>query len=92
MRKKGATDARIHHDEALVFLVEVVIAEYLAVSTEVEASVGTLDNLDVLLLGDDARYGRVAVENEDEVGFVMQTLLDEELEILLRCSGLGKGV
>lgn len=77
-REERAPDARVHGDEPLVRLPQIVLAQNLAHSADIEALVVPLDYLDVWRLGQQIDCACLPVENEDEVSIAVQSIFDEK--------------
>lgn len=92
VRKERATNACVHRDEALVLLVQAVLTEDLAKSTEIETCVGSADDFDVVLRWDEASHGRLSIEDENEVCSIVQALANEKLEVLTGGIGFGERI
>lgn len=82
--EERAPDARVHGDEALITLPQIVLAQNLAHSADIETLVVSLDYLNVWRLGQQVDRARLAVENEDEISIPVQPIFDEKGEVLPR--------
>jgi hypothetical protein len=92
VRDERPPNAGIERDESAVVLPEVILSQDLSVRTEVKTPVGSLDNANVGVVGDQARGIRLAVQNKDEVGGVVDALRKEELQVLPGVGRLRVGV
>lgn len=82
--EERSTDARVHSDEPLVPLPQIVLAQNLAHSADIKTFVVSLDYLNVWRLGQQVDRACLAVENEEEIGISMESILDEKGQVLSR--------
>lgn len=83
-REEGSANARVHGDEPLVSLPQIVLAQNFAHGADIKTCVVSVDYPNVWRLGQQVHRACLAVENEDEVGVTMQSILDEKGQVLPR--------
>lgn len=77
-REERSANACVHSDETLVPLPQIVPAQNFAHGADIKALIVSLDDLDVWRFRQQVHRARLAVENEDEIGIPMQSILGEK--------------
>lgn len=74
MWHKRPPDAGVEQDEFRILCIKLILRQDLRMRAQIIARIGPLYDIDVLLVGNELLRVRVAIEDENKVGFGVQCM------------------